>query len=363
MKFGVLHFFEHPAGGKTERQIIAEQLDCLRAADEMGFDSIWAPEHHSTEYGFCASPMVTLAAVASATKRIRLGSGVVVLPFNDPIRVAEEGAMIDVMSDGRLELGVGRGFQPIEFHGLGVDQSKSREIFDEALEVIVRAWTEERMSFKGEHFDIAQHSVRPKPLQKPHPPIWIAGITDPTFALAGSRGFNLLCSLLHGFRSDHLAQLIGDYRSALRKKGHDPDHREIGALCMVYCADSTERARQEFGGPVMWYYRNMSHYVAPPTTQKPAKGYEHYPEIRRSTRTVEWDELLDSGALVCGNPESCIRQIEKLQSKYGFTQMLCWTRLSGLDNRKVLGSMELMQRHVIPHFKRASASHTETLVR
>ena len=149
MKFGMLHFFEHPAGGKSERQIFREQLDCMRAAEDMGFDSIWVPEHHSTEYGFSASPMVTLAAIASVTKRIRLGSGVLVLPFNDPIRVAEEGAMVDLMSDGRLDLGVGRGFQPIEYQGFTVDQSKSREIFDEALDVIVRAWTEEPMSFKG----------------------------------------------------------------------------------------------------------------------------------------------------------------------------------------------------------------------
>ena len=109
MKFGILHFFEHAAGGKTEHQIVREQLDCMRAAEDMGFDSIWAPEHHFTEYGFCASPMLTLAAMSSVTKRIRLGSGVVVLPFNDPVRVAEEGAMIDLMSDGRLELGVGQG--------------------------------------------------------------------------------------------------------------------------------------------------------------------------------------------------------------------------------------------------------------
>jgi alkanesulfonate monooxygenase SsuD/methylene tetrahydromethanopterin reductase-like flavin-dependent oxidoreductase (luciferase family) len=104
MKFGILHFFEHPAGGKTEHQIVREQLDSMRAAEDMGFDSIWAPEHHSNEYGFYASPMLTLAAIASVTKRIRLGSGVVVLPFNDPIRVAEEGALIDLMSDGGLNL-------------------------------------------------------------------------------------------------------------------------------------------------------------------------------------------------------------------------------------------------------------------
>ncbi len=352
MKFGMLHFFEHPAGGKSERQIFREQLDCMRAAEDMGFDSIWVPEHHSTEYGFSASPMVTLAAIASVTKRIRLGSGVLVLPFNDPIRVAEEGAMVDLMSDGRLDLRVGRGFQPIEYQGFTVDQSKSREIFDEALDVIVRAWTEEPMSFKGAHFDIPEQSVRPKPLQKPHPPIWIAAIGDPSFELAGRRGFNLLCSLVYGFKSERLHQLLADYREALRDGGHNPDEREIGALCMVYCSESAEQARQNFGAAVLWYYRNVAHLVAPPLRQPPIEGYETYPSIRKAAQSVQWDELLDSGTLICGNPASCIRQIEDLQTKYGFTQILCWTRLSGLENRKVLRSMELIQTHVIPHFKR-----------
>jgi natural product biosynthesis luciferase-like monooxygenase protein len=352
MKFGMLHFFEHPAGNKSEQQIVREQLDCMRAAEDMGFDQIWAPEHHASEYGLTASPMVTLAAIASVTKRIRLGSGVMVLPFNDPVRVAEEAAMIDLMSDGRFDLGIGRGFQPVEYHAFGVDQSKSRDIFEEAIDVIVRAWTEEPVNFKGAHFDISRQSVRPKPLQKPHPPIWMAAISDPSFEMAGIWGFNLLCSLVYGFKSERLQLLLGNYRDALRHKGHDPNQREIGALCMVYCSDSTEQARQDFGGPVLWYYRNIATRVAPPPSEPPQQGYEAYPSIRQTARTIQWDELLGSGALICGNPASCIRQIEELQTKYGFTQMLCWTRMSGLENRKVLRSMELMQRHVIPYFKR-----------
>ncbi len=355
MKFGMLHFFEHPAGGKSELQVVREQLDCMRAAEDMGFDSIWAPEHHFTEYGFCASPMVTLAAISSVTRRIRLGSGVVVLPFNDPVRVAEESAMLDLMSNGRLELGVGRGFQPVEYRGFGIDQSKSRDVFREALEVIVRAWTEDEISFKGKHFDIPPHSVRPKPLQKPHPPIWVAAISEETFALAGQLGFNLLCSLVYGFKQEHTAQLLTSYRDSLRARGPDLGQREIGALCMVYCADSTHQARQDFAGPVLWYFRTIANYVAPPASQQSIHGYEAYGHIRYAARTVQWDELLATGAVICGSPDSCIQQIEELQQRYGFTQLLCWTRLSGLDHRKVLRSMELMQRHVIPYFKRGSS--------
>jgi len=275
-----------------------------------------------------------------------------VLPFNDPIRAAEESAIVDLISDGRFDLGVGRGFQPVEYQAVGVDQSKSRDIFEEALEVILRAWGEDPVSFKGHHFEIAPQSVRPKPLQKPHPPVWIAAITEPSFELAGSRGFNLLCSLVYGFKSERLRELLSNYHETLRSCGHNPDEREVGAVCMVYCSDSIQEARQAFAGPVLWYYRSIASLVAPPRGQPPAEGYEDYPGIREAARTVQWDELLASGAVICGNPESCIRQIEALQTKYNFTQILCWTRLSGLEHRKVLRSMELMQRHVIPHFKR-----------
>ena len=199
MKFGLLNFFEHPAGGKTEHRIFQEQLETLRTAEDLGFDYLWAPEHHFTEYGFCASPLLTLAAMATVTKRIRLASGVVVLPFNDPVRIAEESAMVDLMSDGRLELGVGRGFQPVEFRGFGVDPAHSSEIFDEALQIIERAWTRETVAFAGKHFNIAEHVVRPKPLQQPHPPIWLAAVTAPSFELAGTRGYNLLATLVPGF--------------------------------------------------------------------------------------------------------------------------------------------------------------------
>jgi alkanesulfonate monooxygenase SsuD/methylene tetrahydromethanopterin reductase-like flavin-dependent oxidoreductase (luciferase family) len=206
--------------------------------------------------------------------------------------VAEEGAMIDAMSDGRLDLGVGRGFQPIEFQGFKIEQSKSREIFAEALEVIIRAWTQEPMSFKGAHFDIPHLSVRPKPVQKPHPPVWIAAISDPSFELAGKWGLNLLCSLLHGFRSEHLTQLLADYRRSLRSAGHNPADHQVAALCMVYCAESSELARQEFGGPVMWYYHKIANYVGPLNRRPPINSYEAYPGIRYSARTVQWDELL-----------------------------------------------------------------------
>ena len=352
MKFGMLHLFESPVD-KTEYQVMKEQLDLMRSAEDLGFDSVWPAEHHFSDYGYCASPALSLAAIASVTKRIRLGTGVMVLPFHNPIRVAEELAMLDLMSDGRLDFGAGRGYQPLEFKGFQIDQAKSRGIFNESLEVIMQAWTQERVNFKGVHFNIQDQVVRPKPLQKPHPPVWVASLSEATFPMVGKWGFNLLCAPVFGFQGQSATDLLNSYRQALRSAGHDPATKEIAALCMVYCAETTEQARREFSGSVMWYYRTIAKYIAPPAGQGPVKTYELYTKTRDLAANVSFDQLLDAGALVCGDRDHCIEQIAAMKEKFGFTQLLCWTRMGGLDTKKVLKSMELMQKHVIPYFKKA----------
>ncbi len=354
MKFGMLHLFESPAN-KTEHEVMKEQLELMRSAEDLGFDSVWPAEHHFSEYGYCASPALSLAAIATQTKRIRLGTGVVVLPFHNPIRVAEEFAMLDLMSDGRVDFGVGRGYQPLEFAGFQVDQTKSRGIFNESLDVILQAWTQDRVNFKGAHFNIKDLEVRPKPLQKPHPPVWVAGLSEATFPMVGKWGCNLLCAPVFGFQGKSATDLLDAYRKGLRSAGHDPATKEIAALCMVYCADTTEQARREFADPVMWYYRTIAKYVAPPPGQGPVKTYELYTQTRDLAANVSFEQLLEAGALVCGDRDHCIKQISAMQEKFGFTQLLCWTRLGGLDTKKVLKSMDAMQKHVIPYFKKKAA--------
>jgi alkanesulfonate monooxygenase SsuD/methylene tetrahydromethanopterin reductase-like flavin-dependent oxidoreductase (luciferase family) len=340
MKFGMLHLFENPIE-KTEYQTVKEQLALMKPA-----------EHHFSEYGYCGSPALSLAAIAAETKRIRLGTGIVVLPFHNPIRVAEEFAMLDLMSDGRVDFGVGRGYQPTEYKGFQVDQVKSRGIFNEALEVVLQAWTQEKVNFKGVHFNIQDQPVRPKPLQKPHPPVYVASISDATFPMVGKWGFNLLCAPVFGFQGKSAEDLLEKYRGALRQGGHDPAKKEVAALCMVYCADSVEQARKEFEQPVLWYYRTISKYVAPPAGQEPVKSYEVYAKTRDLAATISWDQLLEAGAVICGDADHCVQEISKISQKYGFTQLLCWSRLGGLDHRKVMHSMELMQHKVFPHFRK-----------
>ncbi len=347
MKFGMLHLFESPMG-RSEEQMLKEQVALMQAAEDLGFDSVWPAEHHFSEYGFCASPAVVLAAVARTTKRIRLGTGVVVLPFHHPLRVAEEYAMLDLLSDGRVELGVGRGYQPSEYQGYGVDQTKSREIFDESLAIIQQAWTQERVDFDGKHYQFHDVTVRPRPLQRPHPPIWLAALSEPTYEKAGRLGLNLLCSPVFGGSLEYARDHIAAYREALERAGHDPAAREVGALVMVYVSETQEQAREEFAEPVIWYFRTFGKYVAPKLGQPPIESYESYTSIRDMASAVAWDQLLAHGAVICGDADYVTKRIADLRDVAGVDHLLCWTRLGGLANDKVERHMELMRDKVMP---------------
>lgn len=350
MKFGMLHLFENPAG-RTERDIVHEQLALMQAAETYGFDSVWPAEHHFSEYGYCASPALSLAALARETKRVRLGTGVVVLPLNHPLRVAEDFALLDLMSDGRVDLGVGRGYQPLEFARYGVDQTRTREMFHEAIEVIRRAWTQESVTFHGAHYRFDDVPVRPRPLQSPHPPIWMAALSPETFELAGHYGFHLLFGTAFGLPPDKARELQAAYRRGLVAGSHDPGLRRRAALMMVYVADSLEQARADFYAPVVWYYRTIAKYVAPPVGQAPVKSYEMYVRTRDVAATGTWDDFVARKAVICGDPDTVVEALAAAQQTYGFTDLLCWTRLGGLDHRKVLRSMELMSTKVIPRLR------------
>ena len=347
MRFGMLHLFENPIH-KAEHDIIREQLELMRAAEDLGFDSIWPAEHHFTEYGYCASPALSLAAIASETRRIRLGTGVGVLPLNHALRVAEDFAFLDHISEGRVDLGVGRGYQPLEFERYGVDQSTTRGQFHEALQVIRQAWTEGRVNFEGEHYRFRDVPIRPRPYQEPHPPIWMAALSEDTFELAGRYGLNLLYGSVFGLSPELARSRRADYYRGLQAGGHSPAGKQAGCLIMVYVADSMEKARREFRDPVLWYYRTIAKYVAPKAGVAPVATYEMYSAFRDLASSASWEDLLEREAVICGDPDYVGERLAKYQEVYGFTDLLCWTRLGGLDHRKVLRSMDLMHWKVIP---------------
>ena len=162
-RFGLLHLFESPEG-KTEKEYYAENIELVEFADQVGLDEVWMAEHHFSEYGAMPSTQVMGSFIAARTKRIRIGTGVVVLPFHNPVRLlAEEFAFLDVMSEGRLDFGVGRGYQPHEFKGYGIPFAEGRDRFGEAMTIIKQAWTEGRINFSGKHWQFDGISPRPPP--------------------------------------------------------------------------------------------------------------------------------------------------------------------------------------------------------
>ena len=355
MRFGQLHLFEQPAG-RSEKQIMDEQFDIMVQAEEYGYDSIWPAEHHFREYGHCATPALVLAALAARTKRIRLGTGVVVLPLNHPVRIAEDYAMLDLLSNGRVDLGIGRGYQPHEYQGYGVDQSRSRDIFRESVEVIEKAWGEEQFSYQGEFYQFEDLSVYPKPLQKPHPPIWMASLSPGSFELCGRFGYNLLCAPIFGFDVNKGAEQIQQYRDALTAHGRNPADYQIAGLTMTYVADTTQQALEEFKDGVMWYMRTFAKYVAPPKGQPAIPTFEMYAQIRDLLELAEWDRIVKAGAVICGSPDEVVDRLGQIGELCGFTEHLGWTRIGGLAHDKVMHSMELMASKVIPQMKGIGAA-------
>ncbi len=352
LRFGLLHLFES-AQNKTEKQFFAENVELIEYADQVGLDEVWLAEHHFTEYGVMPSTQVLGAFAAARTQRIRIGSAVAVLPFHNPVRLAEEFAFLDVLSDGRLDFGVGRGYQPGEFEGYGIPFDESRSRFDESLAIIRQAWTQDTVNFEGKHYRFEGIRPRPRPLQTPHPPLFGASFNPMTIKYQAMQRLNLLFTPL-----STSGEVIADYRRILREQGDDPEDYRIGGLVFVYVNEDRERALAEFEAPCMWYFRTFCGLI--PASKYPSEEtyYIGLHELLKITlaaydagemtfRQVVEDSPFKHAFLV-GDPEYVTHKLENLLDLYpGLTDVLCWTRLGGLEHKKVMGSMEVFLNKVV----------------
>src|SRR5262245_38645708 len=214
--------------GRTQEEAFAEALTVADVAEASGIDGVWVAERHFAAPrrptdpmgagipSIASVPLVLAAAIAGRTRRLRVATGVSVLPLVHPIRTAEEAATVDQVSRGRLDFGIGRSGFPRAYAGYGVPYDESRERFQESIEVILKAWTQERFSHEGKYFSIKDLGVVPKPYQKPHPPIWVAATTQDTFPMVGRLGFSLVTGL-RGFDVPQITRHIGAYRDARRE--------------------------------------------------------------------------------------------------------------------------------------------------
>jgi natural product biosynthesis luciferase-like monooxygenase protein len=332
---------------QTQAEVYRNTLAECRLADELGFDVVWLAEHHFSPYGICPSLTALAGALARETRRARIGTAVVIAPFEHPVRIAEEWAEIDILCDGRLEFGLGRGYQPTEFRGLDVSMDNTREKFDESLEIIRRAWTQDVVTFEGQYYRVPGVSVTPKPIQKPHPPLWTAAVSPATYAQAARKGLKILTS--PAFTPFDILRANYDAYHAEWRATHGTD---AGAeICMnkiIHVADSSRQAREDLREPVMWFFRTQAGLISDPTGVPPEQ-YKFYRRVRENLLSLSEEKALDQAAIF-GDAEEVADKLRMHQEALGLTHVMGAFSRGGVAHDKVLRSMRLFAEKVIPRF-------------
>ena len=366
MKFAV--FYEIPVAKpwneKSEHEAYRNTLEQAVLADQSNFHSFWTVEHHFLEeFSHCSNPEVLYGAVAARTKNIRLGYGVRLLPkpYNHPIRTAESVAVLDLISDGRVEFGTGRSSTRAELEGFDIDPHETREMWSEALEHIVGAWTNDTYQADGKHWRMgAPRRVLPKPLQKPHPPLWGATSSPDGHKEIGKRGLGL-CSFTVGVPPEDLIPRLQLYREGLaecaKPVGRFKNER-AATFTMVHCAPTDAEAFRDAEESFPWYVKTAVNHIATLADWMQGKdlGTYAYAEQLKSVKDsgalehLTFDFLRDSGSAVVGSPERCV-EIAKRYEAAGCDLLLCLINPYKIPHEKVMRSIELLGSKVLPHFE------------
>jgi alkanesulfonate monooxygenase SsuD/methylene tetrahydromethanopterin reductase-like flavin-dependent oxidoreductase (luciferase family) len=360
VKFGLLYEIEklQPWGADGQRQAFSEALEQIKLAEEVGFDYVWEVEHHFLgEFSLSSAPEVFLAAVSQHTSRIRIGHGVVLLPFgyNHPIRVAERAATLDIVSNGRLDFGTGRSATAFEMEPFGVEPDRTRDEWDEAVRMIPKMWTQDEFSWHSERLRIPTRNVLPKPLQKPHPPIWMAGTQPSSALLAAERGLGFL----HFSYSDavDLDSKVQAYREGIarcQRVGAFVNDQFAG-FTLMHCGRDDADALQTGGAGAEWYVRatNMLYAI---WAQAGAQSYRWYAEQfeKGSGQEVDIARMADEGVLCIGGPERCAQIVDHYRAQ-GIDQLIFLVQAGGTSHEAILDSLRRFGEQVIPRFRRAEA--------
>ncbi len=361
MKVGLMFLFSD-LGRLPQEQVFDEVLEEICYAEELGFDSVWLPEHHFATPGLLGNPITLAAAVSQRTRRIKLGIGALVLPFQHPLRIAEDTALLDVLSGGRLLLGVGRGWQVPEFQAFQVPQTASRSMFLESLAIIERAWTQDQFSYDGAFWKFNDVTVFPKPVQKPHPPAYWTVVTPGSYELAGRMGYPIIRSL--NFVGLSTVETGTDlYAAQLRQAGKTLDDVDMPLTVQVYVAPTDDEAQRDAREHVEWFYNHLAQFLpGAPGRPRPTEGYEQYPDRPETIAGVAAQSPWDWGACF-GSPGRVLESLQAYSDRTFTNHWLAWMRLGQLGHAKVMRSMELFATHVMPELKREAVRPAATVTR
>lgn len=338
MKFGIGYYSlqSPPFNPRAHKDLYAEMLDEISMAEEMGFDSAWLTEHHFLKDGYCPSLMVAGAAIAARTKKIRIGTGVLLMPLHDPVRVAEDAAVVDLISGGRLILGIGLGYRPEEFAGFGRSLRERRGRMEESLEILNGSWRDEPFTFDGKYYKLENVNVTPKPVQRPIP-IWIGAFTEPAIRRAARIGAPLYVPAIGIIP---IVKYLFDMHSSLLKEyGRNPDDFEKPLVREIYISDKkSDKIWEKIKENVTYT----------------AKGYASWGSMvdREGNLLSDPDDpvLYDIAReqSIIGTPEECIETVKRYKDELPVNNLICRFKFPGISHDEAVRSMKLFVEKVLP---------------
>jgi alkanesulfonate monooxygenase SsuD/methylene tetrahydromethanopterin reductase-like flavin-dependent oxidoreductase (luciferase family) len=362
MKFAL--FSEIPVARPWDRdseyKAYQETVEQAVLAEQAGFHSFWTVEHHFLEeFSHCSNPEILYGHIAAKTSKLRLGYGVRLLPkpYNHPIRTAESVAVQDLLSDGRVEFGTGRSATRAELEGFGIDPFETRDMWREALDMIVGAWTEDEFEYEGRFWSLPRRRVLPKPRQAPHPPIWGATTSLDGHRMMGRAGLGL-CSFSVGVPPEDLKERIDEYRKGL-SECEDPVGKFVNSraatFTMVHCADDNERAFADAAESMVWYPKAGARAIASVSDWMEGRDLGNYSYAQDVAKMrdegaldqMDFDYIRDSGAAMVGDPQRCI-EIGERYAASGCDMLFCLVNPYKIPHDAVMRSIELLGEHVIP---------------
>ncbi|MCC7363008.1 MAG: LLM class flavin-dependent oxidoreductase [Dehalococcoidia bacterium] len=329
MRFGLVYDFRNPAAWrKPWPEVYQGLLQQVTYAEELGYDSIWLTEHHFVEDGYTPSPVPIMAAIAARTRRVEISTDILILPLYHPVKLAEDIATIDIISNGRVMLGVGSGYRDEEFAAFGTSRKERGSRMEEGVAVLRGCWGDAPFSFSGRHYQLDSIDVVPKPVQRPHPPLWMAATAEPAARRAARLGLHLLPQ----------ADRAGGYDAwldELAKHGRDPRDYRIG---MIKAWFVSAQGRDD----AVWHEaRERERYRAGTHAPWLRAGY-----IQPGPGIVPIDQ-----SYMVGTPAEVIRLIDAQAKELPLTDIIGWATPPGMDPQTMNPYLERFAREVMPHFR------------
>ena len=348
--------------GRPDAALYHEHMAIGDLAEPLGFDSLWALEHHFTGYSMSPAPLQLLTYYAGRTKRVTLGTCVVVLPWHDPIRVAEQIALLDIISGGRTLMGFGRGTATVEYEGFRIPMDEARPRFVESAQLIIKALENETFEWDGEFFKIPKMSIRPRPISHPERRFYASSVSPESAEVMAKLGFGMLVVMQNEWAK--AAEDIHRYRQMIRSVGHTP--RPPIILTNVACAPTREEARDWATTYLAEKWDSIdNHYHFSDGHLSNVKGYESYGKLAKTYTKMKEDSFRAKATdfyvsiQIAGTPDDCIQQIAELRRLTGMDHLVTEFSFGSMPHHLSENSMRLFADKVMPVLQRDAAFQGE----